>query len=89
MVAEKTRLPVRSALFKHDTGGLVVKWVTISESLLLYVFDFFFLMDKCFCLSALLFLLTCLLNLNVRANRQAEDLRDHCNWKKQEVVNVS
>jgi hypothetical protein len=39
----KTRLPVRSALFKHDTGGLVVKWVTISESLLLYVFVF------CFC----------------------------------------
>jgi hypothetical protein len=37
-----TRLPVRSALFKHDTGGLVVKWVTISESLLLYVFLFFF-----------------------------------------------
>jgi hypothetical protein len=37
----KTRLPVRSALFKHDTGGLVVKWVTISESLLLYVFAFF------------------------------------------------
>jgi hypothetical protein len=37
----KTRLPVRSALFKHDTGGLVVKWVTISESLLLYVFDLF------------------------------------------------
>jgi hypothetical protein len=36
----KTRLPVRSALFKHDTGGLVVKWVTISESLLLYVFAF-------------------------------------------------
>jgi hypothetical protein len=34
----KTRLPVRSALFKHDIGGLVVKWVTISESLLLYVF---------------------------------------------------
>jgi hypothetical protein len=34
----KTRLPVRSALFKHDTGGLVVKWVTISESLLLYVY---------------------------------------------------
>jgi hypothetical protein len=33
-------LPVRSALFKHDTGGLVVKWVIISESLLLYVFAF-------------------------------------------------
>jgi hypothetical protein len=38
----RTRLPVRSALFKHDTGGLVVKWVTISESLLLYVFDYLF-----------------------------------------------
>jgi hypothetical protein len=38
---ENTRLPVRSALFKHDTGGLVVKWVTISESLLLYVFLLF------------------------------------------------
>jgi hypothetical protein len=37
----RTRLPVRSALFKHDTGGLVVKWVTISESLLLYVFAIF------------------------------------------------
>jgi hypothetical protein len=41
----KTRLPVRSALFKHDTGGLVVKWVTISESLLLYVFDVFDVFD--------------------------------------------
>jgi hypothetical protein len=37
----RTRLPVRSALFKHNTGGLVVKWVTISESLLLYVFVVF------------------------------------------------
>ncbi|OAL06399.1 hypothetical protein IQ06DRAFT_362716 [Phaeosphaeriaceae sp. SRC1lsM3a] len=34
----KTRLPVRSALFKQRTGGLVVKSVTISESPLLYVF---------------------------------------------------
>ena len=34
----KARLPVRSALFKHDTGGLVVRWVTTSESPLLYVF---------------------------------------------------
>jgi hypothetical protein len=34
----KTRLPVRSALFKQDTGGLVVRWVTTSESPLLYVF---------------------------------------------------
>ncbi|KAF2705192.1 hypothetical protein K504DRAFT_334526, partial [Pleomassaria siparia CBS 279.74] len=32
----KTGLPVRSALHKHRTGGLVVKWVTIGESLLLY-----------------------------------------------------
>jgi hypothetical protein len=37
----KTRLPVRSALFKQRTGGLVVKWVTISESPLLYVFFVF------------------------------------------------
>jgi hypothetical protein len=35
------RLPVRSALFKQRTGGLVVKWVTISESPLLYVFVIF------------------------------------------------
>ncbi|KAF2708597.1 hypothetical protein K504DRAFT_355192, partial [Pleomassaria siparia CBS 279.74] len=35
------RLPVRSAIFKQNTGGLVVKWVTIGESLLLYVFSFF------------------------------------------------
>jgi hypothetical protein len=35
---EKTRLPVRLALFKQDTGGLVVRWVTTSESPLLYVF---------------------------------------------------
>jgi hypothetical protein len=34
----KTRLPVRSALYKQDTGGLVVRWVTTSESPLLYVF---------------------------------------------------
>jgi hypothetical protein len=34
----RARLPVRSALFKQDTGGLVVRWVTTSESPLLYVF---------------------------------------------------
>jgi hypothetical protein len=39
----KTRLPVRSALFKQRTGGLVVRWVTTSEYPLLYVFVFFFL----------------------------------------------
>jgi hypothetical protein len=37
----RARLPVRSAIFKHRTGGLVVKWVTISESPLLYVFESF------------------------------------------------
>ena len=37
----KTRLPVRSALFKQRTGGLVVRWVTTSEYPLLYVFVFF------------------------------------------------
>jgi hypothetical protein len=38
----KTRLPVRSALFKQRTGGLVVRWVTTSEYPLLYVFVLFF-----------------------------------------------
>jgi hypothetical protein len=37
----KTRLPVRSALFKQRTGGLVVRWVTTSEYPLLYVFYLF------------------------------------------------
>ncbi|KAF1922202.1 uncharacterized protein M421DRAFT_79213 [Didymella exigua CBS 183.55] len=37
----KTRLPVRSALFKQRTGGLVVRWVTTSEYPLLYVFCLF------------------------------------------------
>jgi hypothetical protein len=37
----KTRLPVRSALFKQRTGGLVVRWVTTGESPLLYVFAAF------------------------------------------------
>ena len=35
---EITRLPLRSALLKQNTGGLVVRWVTTSESPLLYVF---------------------------------------------------
>jgi hypothetical protein len=34
-------LPVRSALYKQCTGGLVVRWVTTSESPLLYVFALF------------------------------------------------
>jgi hypothetical protein len=34
----RSRLPVRSALVKHCTGGLVVRWVTTGESPLLYVF---------------------------------------------------
>ena len=38
----KIRLPVRSAIYKQCTGGLVVRWVTTSESPLLYVFAFFF-----------------------------------------------
>jgi hypothetical protein len=40
----KTRLPVRSALFKQRTGGLVVRWVTTSEYPLLYVFAVFALL---------------------------------------------
>ena len=39
----RIRLPVRSAIYKHCTGGLVVRWVTTSESPLLYVFAFFLL----------------------------------------------
>ena len=50
---ETTRLPVRSALFKQDTGGLVVRWVTTSESPLLYVFVF--LLSSKFILGVLLF----------------------------------
>ena len=37
----KIRLPVRSAIYKQCTGGLVVRWVTTSESPLLYVFVLF------------------------------------------------
>jgi hypothetical protein len=45
VVAEQVtaRLPVRSALFKQRTGGLVVKWVATNESPLLYVFGVSFL----------------------------------------------
>jgi hypothetical protein len=39
---DTTRLPVRSALSKQRTGGLVVRWVTTNEYPLLYVFGFFF-----------------------------------------------
>jgi hypothetical protein len=38
----KARLPVRSALFKQHTGGLVVRWVTTGESPLLNVFCYCF-----------------------------------------------
>jgi hypothetical protein len=38
-------LPVRSAVLKHCTGGLVVRWVTTSESPLLYVFAFSFCLN--------------------------------------------
>jgi hypothetical protein len=40
---ETTRLPVRSALSKQRTGGLVVRWVTNSECPLLNV-----ILDFCF-----------------------------------------
>jgi hypothetical protein len=39
----RIRLPVRSALYKQCTGGLVVRWVTTSESPLLYVLILFLL----------------------------------------------
>ena len=49
-VHETTRLPVRSAIYKQCTGGLVVRWVTTSESPLLYVFGvtFVFFFWRCF-----------------------------------------
>jgi hypothetical protein len=34
----KIELPVRSAVLKQCTGGLVVRWVTTGEYPLLYVF---------------------------------------------------
>ena len=37
----RIRLHVRSAIYKQCTGGLVVRWVTTSESPLLYVFASF------------------------------------------------
>jgi hypothetical protein len=48
-----TELPVRSAVLKHCTGGLVVRWVTTSESPLLYVFVFFLLLLLSVCLGVL------------------------------------
>ena len=38
----RTGHPVRSAIHKPQIGRSVVEWVTISESLLLYVFRFSF-----------------------------------------------
>jgi hypothetical protein len=38
----KIELPVRSAVLKQYTGGLVVRWVTTGEYPLLYVFEYFF-----------------------------------------------
>ncbi|KAF1961144.1 hypothetical protein CC80DRAFT_402106, partial [Byssothecium circinans] len=43
----RTRLPVRSAIYKQDTGGLVLRWVTTGEYLLLYVFAVFFVKFLC------------------------------------------
>jgi hypothetical protein len=48
-------LPVRSADLKHDTGGLVVRWVTTSEYLLLYVFALFWT-SLFFCRRKILFI---------------------------------
>jgi hypothetical protein len=40
----KIELPVRSAVLKQCTGGLVVRWVTTGEYPLLYVFGLFWLL---------------------------------------------
>jgi hypothetical protein len=44
-IPSHTTIPVRSALYKQCTGGLVIRWVTTSESPLLYVFVFFCLLE--------------------------------------------
>ncbi|KAH4896932.1 hypothetical protein HBI80_199340 [Parastagonospora nodorum] len=64
--ALNTRLPVRSAIFKQRTGGLVVRWVTTGESPLLYVFVIF-------CSS----LLT-LLSLVLRTRTSLKSIISHC-----------
>ena len=40
----RIRLPVRSAIYKHCTGALVLGWVTTGEYALLYVFALFDMM---------------------------------------------
>ncbi|KAH4573605.1 hypothetical protein HBH79_212770 [Parastagonospora nodorum] len=67
--ALNTRLPVRSAIFKQRTGGLVVRWVTTGESPLLYVFVIFCI----FCSS----LLT-LLSLVLRTRTSLKSIISHC-----------
>ena len=42
----RIRLPVRSAIYKHCTGGLVPRWVTTRESPLLYVFRKIFFLPR-------------------------------------------
>ena len=42
----KIRLPIRSAIYKHCTGGLVPRWVTTRESPLLYVFGKMFFLVR-------------------------------------------
>jgi len=39
-------LPVRSAILKQDTGGLVVRWMTTGEYPLLNVFAIFLVVSK-------------------------------------------
>ncbi|EMD62637.1 hypothetical protein COCSADRAFT_222761 [Bipolaris sorokiniana ND90Pr] len=39
--------PVRSSLVKQLTGGLVVRWVTTSESPLSYVFGVLYFLQTC------------------------------------------
>ncbi|ENI01333.1 hypothetical protein COCC4DRAFT_204018, partial [Bipolaris maydis ATCC 48331] len=44
--SQAARKPVRSFIFKLDTGGLVVRWVTTGESPLSYVFAIFFFLHR-------------------------------------------
>ena len=62
----KIRLPVRSAIYKQCTGGLVVRWVTTSESPLLYVFDYLF-----FCVVGCVIVVVRLIGYDLRIMNQA------------------
>jgi hypothetical protein len=61
-----TQVAVRSAIYKQCTGGLVVRWVTTSESPLLYIFDYLF-----FCVVGCVIVVVRLIGYDLRIMNQA------------------